>query len=60
MAKKNEVKKEVAQKVELKAYEGVKEFESNGKSKHMAKGLIFAITYAMAKIFITKGYGKIK
>lgn len=67
MAKKQEVKKEVAPKVEakavevkLEAYKGSKDFESNGKSKHMPKGRVYPITYDMAKLFTEKGYGKLK
>ena len=36
------------------------EFESNGKSKHMAKGQVFKIAGAMAKFFIERGFGRIK
>lgn len=36
------------------------EFESNGKSKHMAKGQVFKIAGAMAKFFIQRGFGRIK
>ncbi len=36
------------------------EFESNGKSKHMAKGQVFKIAGALAKFFIQRGFGRIK
>ena len=36
------------------------EFESNGKSKHMAKGQVFKIAGALAKYFIQRGFGRIK
>lgn len=36
------------------------EFESNGKSKHMAKGQIFKVAGKLARYFIERGFGRIK
>jgi hypothetical protein len=40
--------------------QAIYEFESNGKSKHMAKGQVFKIAGALAKFFIQRGFGRIK
>jgi hypothetical protein len=45
--------------VEVDDY-AIYEFESNGKSKHMAKGQVFKIAGALAKFFIQRGFGRIK
>jgi len=36
------------------------EFESNGNSKHMAKGKIFKVTGEMVKLFLKRGFGRLK
>lgn len=38
----------------------VYQFESNGNSKHMAKGQVFHIIGKLAKYFIQRGFGRIK
>jgi len=34
-------------------------FESNGKSKHMPKGIIYKVTGEMLKLFLSRGLGKL-
>ncbi|MFN6013376.1 MAG: hypothetical protein ACK47F_01640 [Flavobacteriales bacterium] len=36
------------------------EFVSNGASKHMPKGAIFKVSGAMLKLFVKRGFGKLK
>lgn len=36
------------------------EFESNGESKHMVKGQVYRITGEMLKLFLKRGFGKLK
>ena len=36
------------------------EFISNGKTPHLPKGKIWKITGELAKIFLTRGFGKLK
>ena len=36
------------------------EFVSNGASKHMPKGTIFKVSGAMLKLFVKRGFGKLK
>ena len=38
----------------------VYEFVSNGASKHMPKGAIFKVSGAMLKLFLQRGFGKLK
>lgn len=38
----------------------VYEFESNGKSKHMAKGQVFKVTGELVKLFLKRGFGRLK
>lgn len=56
-AKKKEV--EVNQVKELEFFEGVKKFQSNGVSKHMAKDAVFELNFEMAQLLVGKGYGQI-
>ena len=35
-------------------------FISNGKSKHMPKGVEYNVNVEMAKLFLSKGYGEVK
>jgi len=36
------------------------EFEGNGQSKHLPKGVLFKISGEMLKQFLKKGFGKLK
>lgn len=36
------------------------QFESNGKSKHMPKGMVFTITGELLKLFLKRKFGKLK
>ena len=38
----------------------VYEFESNGKIARMPKGMVFKISGAILKLFLKKGFGKLK
>lgn len=36
------------------------QFESNGKSKHMPKGMVFTITGELLRLFLKNKFGKLK
>jgi hypothetical protein len=36
------------------------QFESNGKSKHMPKGVVFTITGELLRLFLKNKFGKLK
>jgi hypothetical protein len=36
------------------------QFESNGQSKHMPKGMVFTITGELLKLFLKRKFGKLK